>query len=453
MEEAVLTKQTAGSRSGLLSDLIASSANSSKRIVPLTGSKTSWTKLTRLPVVAPRQGDIDQAELLKDIENRDFLEIIEKEVNSYYEFINPILQNEFKEFANRYGKGRSSDFLLLTLLIVTILFVPQGFIQLIFTMQDYYEPTTRDSDHNKFSKLIAIFSVVSIVGCCIVGWCIYFQERLFTLLQNYSTKVIPMNINSLEAGEGASCRSTISTRSKVPQKPSEEDGPNTPLPNLSISCKQANISISLPPQQSVSQKLLGVISINKQRILSGMNSYFMLHIQIYFVLQFLRVIFNLNCFGSKEVESNVYGNISLLEYTVVNILGNDTCYYRAENDVKIGFLGGHSMQLFILPFIFFKGLPQTPIVVIWLNYFFAVCTFFISVGINLSYRSFPSGIVWMLLTFFAIRDFQVRNMIIFLSTRNVKETMVSRNKALEESHAIEMRHLIANVAHDLKTVS
>ncbi len=128
MEEAVLTKQTAGSRSGLLSDLIASSANSSKRIVPLTGSKTSWTKLTRLPVVAPRQGDIDQAELLKDIENRDFLEIIEKEVNSYYEFINPILQNEFKEFANRYGKGRSSDFLLLTLLIVTILFVPQGFI-------------------------------------------------------------------------------------------------------------------------------------------------------------------------------------------------------------------------------------------------------------------------------------------------------------------------------------
>ncbi len=294
---------------------------------------------------------------------------------------------------------------------------------------------------------------MSIVGCCIVGWCIYFQERLFTLLQNYSTKVIPMNINSLEAGEGASCRSTISTRSKVPQKPSEEDGPNTPLPNLSISCKQANISISLPPQQSVSQKLLGVISINKQRILSGMNSYFMLHIQIYFVLQFLRVIFNLNCFGSKEVESNVYGNISLLEYTVVNILGNDTCYYRAENDVKIGFLGGHSMQLFILPFIFFKGLPQTPIVVIWLNYFFAVCTFFISVGINLSYRSFPSGIVWMLLTFFAIRDFQVRNMIIFLSTRNVKETMVSRNKALEESHAIEMRHLIANVAHDLKTVS
>jgi signal transduction histidine kinase len=79
--------------------------------------------------------------------------------------------------------------------------------------------------------------------------------------------------------------------------------------------------------------------------------------------------------------------------------------------------------------------------------------FGVVIGFSASYVVIPSGLIWIAIAYFAIRDFQLRNMIIFLSTRNVKESMVSQNKALEESHANEMRHLIANVAHDLKTVS
>jgi hypothetical protein len=50
--------------------------------------------------------------------------------------------------------------------------------------------------------------------------------------------------------------------------------------------------------------------------------------------------------------------------------------------------------------------------------------------------------VWIILTCFAIRDFQVRSMIIFLSTRNVKETMMSRGRAMEENHANNTKDFI-----------
>ncbi len=50
-------------------------------------------------------------------------------------------------------------------------------------------------------------------------------------------------------------------------------------------------------------------------------------------------------------------------------------------------------------------------------------------------------------------DMQVRNIIVFLTTRKLKDMIRETERLAEQAHANEMRHMIANVAHDLKTVS
>lgn len=54
-----------------------------------------------------------------------------------------------------------------------------------------------------------------------------------------------------------------------------------------------------------------------------------------------------------------------------------------------------------------------------------------------------------------IMIFQANRMsyFLFFATRKLEETLQEREKAANEANALEMRHMIANVAHDLKTVS
>ena len=52
-----------------------------------------------------------------------------------------------------------------------------------------------------------------------------------------------------------------------------------------------------------------------------------------------------------------------------------------------------------------------------------------------------------------IRDVQLRNITIFFTQRRLKEALLENEKMQEANHANEMRSMIGNVAHDLKTVS
>ncbi len=68
------------------------------------------------------------------------------------------------------------------------------------------------------------------------------------------------------------------------------------------------------------------------------------------------------------------------------------------------------------------------------------------------YGSLVPIALWISVTSYAIKDIQIRNLVIYLANVKLKELFVSHQKAASELHQEEMRHLIANVAHDLKTV-
>lgn len=50
-------------------------------------------------------------------------------------------------------------------------------------------------------------------------------------------------------------------------------------------------------------------------------------------------------------------------------------------------------------------------------------------------------------------DNQRQNVSLFFVAEKLKFTLDENNRLADETHASELRHMIANVAHDLKTVS
>ena len=68
-------------------------------------------------------------------------------------------------------------------------------------------------------------------------------------------------------------------------------------------------------------------------------------------------------------------------------------------------------------------------------------------------RMYIIAIVSITFTFFSSIDVSHQNIIMFLAHRRLCEALKANEDMAEEAYVYEMRHMIANVAHDLKTVS
>ena len=65
----------------------------------------------------------------------------------------------------------------------------------------------------------------------------------------------------------------------------------------------------------------------------------------------------------------------------------------------------------------------------------------------------PMLIVYLLLSMISFYDLQRQSYIMFLINQKLRDTLAENERIADEMHASEMRSMIANVAHDLKTVS
>ncbi len=68
-------------------------------------------------------------------------------------------------------------------------------------------------------------------------------------------------------------------------------------------------------------------------------------------------------------------------------------------------------------------------------------------------QSFPVIIVFIPFCMLLMYENHRQNMSLFLLTQSQKNLIKENKRLAEEAHAVEMRHMIGNVAHDLKTVS
>jgi hypothetical protein len=108
------------------------------------------------------------------------------------------------------------------------------------------------------------------------------------------------------------------------------------------------------------------------------------------------------------------------------------------------------MLLPIISSIVLKGTDPTTISVSW-----AISTFFVILSIILSnsYNSIFFLCISAPLSALVLFELQRQCKSIFLLTERMKYLLNENAKMSEEIHANEMRHMIGNVAHDLKTVS
>lgn len=100
----------------------------------------------------------------------------------------------------------------------------------------------------------------------------------------------------------------------------------------------------------------------------------------------------------------------------------------------------------------FANIPDTRIEVAWFNLFVTFSIFLVTAVVKHVEGTLLLAIILLLSVAFTIVDIQIRNILIFLTNRKLTELLEENAKMADELHASEMRHMIGNVAHDLKTV-
>ncbi len=189
--------------------------------------------------------------------------------------------------------------------------------------------------------------------------------------------------------------------------------------------------------------------------LRQLETIFYLSIHVFFVCMFLRVSLGLNTYVS---------NIPLISSTFRD-------YHRVIVDIFGGHGGGspnfdgisrlQSMStntalamMFLIPALLYRLTPHISFPIVSLSFVVSTIIFIlVCVSYNPLYFSLFPGFVYASLSWLLMREERVSLMIEFLKIRDNHERLLNQCKHVEDSCDNEMRHLIANVAHDLKTVS
>ncbi len=112
----------------------------------------------------------------------------------------------------------------------------------------------------------------------------------------------------------------------------------------------------------------------------------------------------------------------------------------------------HLLILMLIPLVYsvvYKVVRWEYICISWVLVIVSVC---ISIGISGATQSIPCLLIYIPTSFIVLYENHRQNLILFFVTQEQRQ-LLERNKVLSENAQNELRHMIANVAHDLKTVS
>ena len=112
----------------------------------------------------------------------------------------------------------------------------------------------------------------------------------------------------------------------------------------------------------------------------------------------------------------------------------------------------HLVLLMMLPLIFsvvFKVIEWQYIVLSWIT---VIVTIIVCISLASATQSIPCLVLYMLTSGMILWENQRQNIILFFMSQR-KQILLAENKAFSDEAQNELRHMIANVAHDLKTVN
>jgi hypothetical protein len=111
------------------------------------------------------------------------------------------------------------------------------------------------------------------------------------------------------------------------------------------------------------------------------------------------------------------------------------------------------ISLFIWPLTIITASPSISIYFVWSHVLVCMTNFVILMSIKDQIPSLYLLFLWILVSIFLIITIQSKNISTYLFHWKLKEMLKDNERLAEEFHMSEMRYVIANMAHDLKTVS
>ncbi len=109
--------------------------------------------------------------------------------------------------------------------------------------------------------------------------------------------------------------------------------------------------------------------------------------------------------------------------------------------------------LMVCPLFMLTLFPCVDMYIIWLIFVASASSYALITSITGQMPPLVSLMLWYLVSFVLVADSQMKNVRSFFINRKLQDTLKENQVLADEYHANEMRFVIANVAHDLKTVS
>ncbi len=112
----------------------------------------------------------------------------------------------------------------------------------------------------------------------------------------------------------------------------------------------------------------------------------------------------------------------------------------------------HLILLMLLPILYsvvYKAIKWRYVCLTWLMVIICIS---ISIGVSNATNSIACLIIYMPISMLILYENHRQNLILFFVTQK-QQKLLEENRVLSENAQNELRHIIANVAHDLKTVS
>lgn len=319
-------------------------------------------------------------------------------INYLQEFRDENLREIFGEFLQQLT---STSFLVTVAVVFTFCLLPLA----IYTFVDEFPDGKNFKGRNAERNILSIISMVFCFVATISGWMIYFhwnplRQTLYRYLPECAKKCF-----------------------RLPQYIHPEHDHVRPESTSSMFTSwKSSLSMLQPTSKTITH----------------WYALFLLSTEIYFISIFLRRALNLNC------------DIPDSRNFILRAFGTGVCY---EGSAQGQFLSFNSSLVILIPMLFFISMPEIPIRLVWLTFASGIIVC-IGTAIYLGfYVSIPIMILFVAIAVFLIKDSQLRNILIFLTQQRLKEVIIENEIISHENHENEMKHLIANVAHDLKTVS
>jgi hypothetical protein len=366
---------------------------------------------------------------------------------------NPIVYEEFNQFM---ANSKSLNFLYYFNIFYTFLYFPAvviNFVLLFHPLRDHAIQEGHEYDHggNENDPSPAIFVLLGLsafLGVMIVVVCwlfFFFQCEIIDSYFNSKTNALnnaahqQMNQSQLPNPNSTAFSSSLkgfSFKSAAGDQSSRFSAPG-------VSSRLSHKDYELPHQFGFKLYLSYFKPILVKKSLQSVNSAAISQ-QLQGILFVILIFFHCLILLARVLR----GKCDYLP--VFFVIENWSCNMSSNaNTLPLDSL----FHLILIPIIFVVNIRETRIKLIQFAWLTTVCTLIASAAIVRSVHAMPLILAYMITSYGIMLDSYKQYLFFFLISRKLKSTLETNIRLADQNKATEMRHMIANVAHDLKTVS